>query len=69
MQLPLHLYKPHITFENLPGGHSAGEPPDPIPNSVVKPGHVDDTAWAAVWESRSPPGSYSAQPQGWAESF
>ena len=40
----------------LPGGHSAGVPPDPIPNSVVKPGHADDTAWAAVWESRLLPG-------------
>ena len=28
-------------------------PPDPIPNSVVKPLFADGTAWEAVWESRA----------------
>ena len=37
------------------GGHSAGATPDPIPNSVVKPGNADDTSWATAWENRTPP--------------
>ena len=40
----------------FPGGHTGGETPDPIPNSVVKPSRADDTAPLAEWESRSLPG-------------
>ena len=36
----------------LVGDHSAGGPPDPIPNSVVKPEHADGTARVTLWESR-----------------
>ncbi len=43
----------------LPGDHSEREPPDPIPNSEVKPLSADDSA-APLWcESRSSPGPYS----------
>src|SRR5690606_18136552 len=37
------------------GGHGAGEPPVPIPNTVVKPRSADGTARATGWESTSPP--------------
>ena len=35
---------------------SAGAPPLPIPNRVVKARSADDTWGATPWESRSPPG-------------
>ena len=41
----------------FPGDHGAEETPDPIPNSEVKLRHAYGTAWEAVWESRSLPGS------------
>ena len=37
------------------GGYSVGVTPVPIPNTEVKPYCADDTAWVAMWESRSPP--------------
>ena len=37
------------------GGYSVGVTPVPIPNTEVKPYRADDTAWEAMWESRSPP--------------
>ena len=37
------------------GGYSSGATPVPIPNTEVKPARADGTAWATVWESRSPP--------------
>ncbi len=37
------------------GGLSAGVPPVPIPNTVVKAGSADDTWGATLWENRSPP--------------
>ena len=37
------------------GGHSGEAPPVSIPNTEVKLFCADGTAWATVWESRSPP--------------
>ena len=37
------------------GGYSNEATPVPIPNTVVKLVYADGTAWATVWESRSPP--------------
>ena len=34
------------------GDDSDGGPPDPIPNSAVKPDHADGTARVTLWESR-----------------
>ena len=39
------------------GGHSAAEPPVPIPNTEVKRCCADGTAGETLWESRSPPDS------------
>ena len=36
----------------LLGDDSAGDPPDPIPNSEVKPQRADGTARETLWESR-----------------
>ena len=41
----------------LPGGHSEWEPPDPIPNSVVKTLSADDSMGGSPCESRSLPGN------------
>ena len=57
------LPKPHRTYLStaivrkfkLFGGYSVGVTPVPIPNTEVKPYRADDTAWEAMWESRSPP--------------
>ncbi len=38
------------------GGNSEKDTPVPIPNTEVKLFSADGTAWATVWESRSPPG-------------
>ena len=46
----------YYTFLSLPGGHSGGETPVPIPNTEVKPSSADGTAWVTAWESRSLPG-------------
>ena len=39
----------------ISGGHSAGVPPVPIPNTVVKPTYADDTRGETCRENRSPP--------------
>jgi hypothetical protein len=44
------------------GGYAEGATPVPIPNTEVKPLRADGTAWVAVWESRSPPGSFTRKP-------
>ena len=44
------------------GGHSEEAPPVPIPNTEVKLFSADGTAWATVWESRSPPILYIKSP-------
>ena len=40
----------------VPGGHTGGAPPVPIPNTEVKPSKADATAAARQWESRTLPG-------------
>jgi hypothetical protein len=45
------------------GGHSEEAPPVPIPNTAVKLFCADGTAWATVWESRSPPNLFIPSPQ------
>ncbi len=43
----------HVSFlrlKNLPGGHSAVEPPDPMPNSEVKRGSADGSVAFAMRE-------------------
>src|SRR3712207_103964 len=40
---------------NAAGGYGARVPPDPIPNSEVKPRRADGTAGLSRWESTSPP--------------
>ncbi len=42
-------------YNEIFGGHSEKAPPVPIPNTEVKLLCADGTAWATVWESRSPP--------------
>ena len=44
------------------GGNAEGVTPVPIPNTEVKPLRADGTARAAVWESRSPPGTLYKSP-------
>ncbi len=41
------------------GGYSEEDPPVPIPNTEVKLFCADGTAWATMWESRSPPISFT----------
>ena len=48
---------------NVPGGHTGGAPPVPIPNTEVKPSKADVTAAARQWESRTLPG-YKKKPAG-----
>ena len=48
---------------NVPGGHTGGAPPVPIPNTEVKPSKADVTAAARLWESRTLPG-YKKKPAG-----
>ena len=40
------------------GGYSEGDPPVPIPNTVVKPFSADDTSGATPRESKSLPGIF-----------
>ena len=40
----------------VPGGHTGGVTPVPIPNTEVKPSKAHDTAAARQWESRTLPG-------------
>ena len=54
---------PRGPFENrakVPGDHSGGATPVPIPNTEVKTASADGTWGAAPWESRTSPG-YSLQ--------
>jgi hypothetical protein len=44
------------TNNEVPGGHTGGAPPVPIPNTEVKPSKADATAAARQWESRTLPG-------------
>ncbi len=44
----------------VPGGHTGGAPPVPIPNTEVKPSKADATAAARQWESRTLPGYIKA---------
>ena len=48
---------------SVPGGHTGGAPPVPIPNTEVKPSKADDTAAVRQWESRTLPG-YNKKPAG-----
>ena len=48
---------------SVPGGHTGGAPPVPIPNTDVKPSKADVTAAARQWESRTLPG-YKKKPAG-----
>ena len=50
--------KAHKTYlvKSVPGGHTGGAPPVPIPNTEVKPSKADVTAAARQWESRTLPG-------------
>lgn len=50
-------------MKNVPGGHTGGAPPVPIPNTEVKPSKADVTAAARQWESRTLPG-YKKKPAG-----
>ena len=45
----------------VPGGHTGGAPPVPIPNTEVKPSKADATAAVRQWESRTLPG-YNKEP-------
>jgi hypothetical protein len=56
-----YSFTPHSSQEFL-GGYAEGVTPVPIPNTEVKPLRADGTAWVAVWESRSPPGSFTKTP-------
>ena len=47
---------------NAPGGSGEVAPPVPIPNTEVKRLSADDTAFARVWENRSPPGVFLLGP-------
>ena len=49
------LTEPGIQFNRVPGGHSEGETPGPIPNPEVKLFSADGTAREASRESRTPP--------------
>ena len=47
-----------FTSFSISGGFTEGVPPDPIPNSEVKPFRADGTAEIPLWESRSSPDSF-----------
>ena len=49
------------SVKSVPGGHTGGAPPVPIPNTEVKPSKADATAAARQWESRTLPG-YNKSP-------
>ena len=51
-----HVLTPLLVF--LPGDHTEGDTPDPIPNSVVKPLRADGSDPARDRESRSSPGFF-----------
>jgi hypothetical protein len=43
-------------LKKVPGDHSGGATPVPIPNTEVKPTSADGTWGATPWESRTSPG-------------
>ena len=47
--------------QKISGGHTGGVTPDPISNSEVKSSRAHGTAGETLWESRSPPGLFSAR--------
>ncbi len=49
-QLAKSLFTSAFWIKNLPGGHSAVEPPDPMPNSEVKRGSADGSVAFAMRE-------------------
>ena len=49
--------------ERIPGDHTGGATPVPIPNTEVKSSRADDTAVERLWESRALPGSLVKSPQ------
>jgi hypothetical protein len=58
-----HMARTHLGLSiqiqdlfSVPGGHTGGAPPVPIPNTEVKPSKADDTAAVRQWESRTLPG-------------
>lgn len=55
-RLSLLTFAQDIFSMNVPGGHTGGAPPVPIPNTEVKPSKADVTAAARLWESRTLPG-------------
>lgn len=57
-----------LTPNSLPltafiGGHSEEVPPVLIPNTEVKLFCANGTAWATMWESRSPPITCKQKPR------
>ena len=57
-----------MVSQNVAGGHSAGDTPVPISNTVVKLCRADGTAEGTWWESTSLPAHSWAHPflKGWA---
>ena len=47
-----------LISRKLTGDNSIEATPVPISNTEVKLSSADGTAWATVWESRSPPDPY-----------
>ena len=60
---PCFIFKPFTAYNQFLGGYAEGVTPVPISNTEVKPLRADDTARAAVWESRSPPGIITEKPR------
>ena len=48
-----------VKKSRIPGDHSEGATPVPVPNTEVKPLSADGTALETAWESRTSPGAYS----------
>ena len=46
----------NLFSQRVPGGHTGGATPVPIPNTEVKPSKADATAAVRQWESRTLPG-------------
>ena len=60
-------FTPTVRSAAFAGDDSGGVPPDPIPNSEVKPSYADGTAGATQWESRSSPAP--SRPRGRVQSW
>lgn len=54
-----------MPFRKIFGGDVERVPPDPIPNSEVKPLRADGTARVTWWESRTPPKYSSGHERSW----